>query len=70
MVDPSDLNIDDLEDEQLEVWIQQHLDGDATIEDWAGLLIAIRDLGYHLGYKHGKEDVDAGVYGKREDFTN
>jgi len=68
MVDPSDLNVNDLEDAKMPVWVEQYMD-EATEEDWAELLIAIRDLGYHLGYKHGKEDVDSGVYGKREEYT-
>ena len=69
MVDPSDLNVNDLEDDKMPVWVKQYMD-EATEEDWAELLIAIRNLGYHLGYKHGKEDVELGVYGKREEYTN
>jgi hypothetical protein len=69
MVDPNDLNSRDLEDDQLLVWIEQYLAAPASAEDWQLLLISVRDLGYHTGYTHGKEDVEAGIYGKREDFT-
>jgi hypothetical protein len=69
MVDPSDLNVEDLEDGRMAVWVEQYMD-EATEDDWVELLIAIRNLGYHQGYKHGKEDVELGVYGKREDFTD
>jgi hypothetical protein len=69
MVDPMDLDVKDLEDDKLLVWIGQYIDADASDEDWLELLIAIRGLGYHVGYKHGKEDVESGYYGKREEFT-
>lgn len=69
MVDPTDLNSRDLEDSQLLVWIEQYLAAPASAEDWQELLIAIRDLGYHTGYTHGKEDVESGYYTRREEFT-
>jgi hypothetical protein len=69
MVDPNDLNVDDLEDKKIWLWVEQYMD-EAHEEDWTELLIAIRNLGYHTGYKHGKEDVEQGVYGKREDFPS
>lgn len=70
MVDPGDLDVEDLEDDQMMVWVQQYLDNAAMVDDWTELLIAIRDLGYNQGYKHGKEDVELGVYGAREEFTS
>jgi hypothetical protein len=68
MVDPSDLDPKDLEDELLPDLVRGYLENGATVEDWAELLMGVRDLGYHVGYKHGKEDVESGVYGKREEW--
>lgn len=68
MIEPSDLVPTDLEDDKLLDWIDGYL-AEADRYDWQALLSAIRDLGYHVGYKHGKEDVENGVYGKREEFT-
>ena len=69
MIDPSDLDPEDLERDALPALVQGYLDNGATLEDWAELLEGVRDLGYHVGYQHGKEDVELGVYGKREEFT-
>ncbi|MGE4406072.1 hypothetical protein [Pseudomonas sp.] len=70
MIDPSDLDPTDIEDHKLEDLARGYLEGGATLQDWAELLMGLRDLGYHVGYQHGKEDVELGVYGKREEFTN
>lgn len=68
MVDPNDLNPDDLEDGSLIEFAQGYIDNNATAVDWMEFLSAVRDLGYHVGYKHGKEDVEKGVYGARAEF--
>lgn len=70
MIDPSDLDPVDLENDKLPELVKGYIEHGATVEDWAELLEGVRNLGYHVGYQHGKEDVELGVYGKREEFTN
>ncbi|MDZ4185762.1 MAG: hypothetical protein U1D97_12375 [Desulfuromonadales bacterium] len=68
MVDPNDLNPDDLDDGSLIDFAQGYIDNNASAVDWMEFFSAVRDLGYHVGYRHGKEDVEKGVYGTRAEY--
>jgi len=69
MIDPSDLDPADVENEALPKLIDGYLSHGAGMDDWISLIEVVRDLGYQVGYQHGKEDVEQGVFGRREEFT-
>lgn len=70
MIDPSDLNPTDLENEALPSLIDGYLSNGAGMDDWISLIETVRDLGYHVGYRHGREDGKLGIYPKREEFSS
>ncbi len=46
MIDPSDLNQNDIEDENLPALVKGYLENGANNDDWCELLQAVRELGY------------------------